>query len=111
MQKAITLRVPQAYQAAAELVAPLQAAASALVASCMAPGVVSELRLAREICALYEWLALLRLRHERPPFSIHTASVRGEAVAVSEVAECSLPFCSLLHFGELRLTGRSFISN
>ncbi|MGH8785604.1 MAG: hypothetical protein ACREYA_11035 [Cupriavidus necator] len=90
--------ISQAYQAAAELVAPLQAATGALAASCTAPDGASEYRLARQICALYEWLALARLRHVRPPFDIRTVQVEGAAVAVSEVAERRLPFCSLLHF-------------
>ncbi len=78
--------------------APLQAAA----ASCTAlPAGVPEHRLAREICALYEWLALVRLRHERPPFGIHTVqAVQAECqrVAVTEEVVHGTPFCSLLHF-------------
>nr|WP_316157620.1 polyhydroxyalkanoate depolymerase [Cupriavidus sp. BIC8F] len=87
----------QAYQALADLVAPLQAAAGAAAASCTAsPRGVSEL--AREICALYEWLALVRLRHERPLFGIHAVQAEGQRVAVSEEVPHGTPFCSLLHF-------------
>lgn len=89
----------QAYQAVADLVAPLQAAAGAAAASCTAsPGGVSGHSLAREACAFYEWLALVRLRHERPPFGIHAVQVERQRVAVSEEVVHRTPFCSLLHF-------------
>jgi poly(3-hydroxybutyrate) depolymerase len=91
----------QAYQAYADLVVPLRVAvgAAAAAASCTAsPGHVSEHSLAREICAFYEWLALVRLRHERPPFGIHAIEVERQRVAVSEEVVHRTPFCSLLHF-------------
>lgn len=89
----------QAYQAYADLVAPLQAGARAVVASCPAwPAMSTGNRLAREICASCEWLALARMRHERPPFGIHAVQVEGRMVAVSEEPVYRTPFCSLLHF-------------
>ncbi len=89
----------QAYQAAADLLAPLQAVAGAAAASCTAsPAVAPEQRLARELCAFYEWLAFVRLRHERPPFGIDAVQVEHQSVAVAEEEVCRTPFCSLLHF-------------
>ena len=89
----------QAYQAYADMVAPLQAAASAAAASSAAwPGMLSKNSLAREISAFYEWLALARLTHQRPPFGIRTAQIDGQVVAVSEDIVDRTPFCSLLHF-------------
>ncbi|MDF3883159.1 polyhydroxyalkanoate depolymerase [Cupriavidus basilensis] len=87
----------QAYQLLADLMAPLQAATDA--ASCTAsPMPASGPHFAREWCALLEWSALVRLRHERPPFGIHAAWIDGGSVAVSEEVALATPFCSLLHF-------------
>ncbi len=89
----------QAYQAVTDLLAPLQAIAGAAAATChRSPGLAAARRPAGEVCALYEWLALVRLRHERPEFGIHNVQVGGEPVTVSEVVERSTPFCSLVHF-------------
>ncbi|MGY2489102.1 polyhydroxyalkanoate depolymerase [Cupriavidus sp. CP313] len=89
----------QAYQTVADLAAPLQTVAGAAAASCTSsPEGASQRRLAREICAFFEWLALVRLSHERPPFGIDTVQLNHEPVAVSEDALHSTPFCSLLHF-------------
>jgi poly(3-hydroxybutyrate) depolymerase len=89
----------QAYQAYANSVAPLQAGASAVAASCAnGPGILSAAPLARQLCASCEWLALARLRHERPPFGIHAVGLEGRAVVVKEAVVERTPFCSLLHF-------------
>lgn len=79
--------------------APLQAAAGAAAASCTAwPTGVPEHSLAREICALYEWLAIVRLRHERPPFGIHAVQAECQQVAVIEEVVPGTPFGSLFAF-------------
>jgi len=89
----------QAYQAHADMVAPLQAAASAAAASSGAwPGMLSKNSLAREIGAFYEWLALARLTHQRPSFGIDAVQIDHQVVAVSEEVVHRMPFCSLLHF-------------
>ncbi|MCY1251935.1 polyhydroxyalkanoate depolymerase, intracellular [compost metagenome] len=89
----------QAYQLLADLMAPLQAATDSAAASCTASsGLASRPQFAREWCALLEWSALVRLRHERPPFGIHAVRVDGGSVAVNEEVVLATPFCSLLHF-------------
>src|ERR1700736_1165854 len=89
----------QAYQAYADMVAPLQAAASAAAASSAAwPGMLSKNSLAREIGAFYECLALARLTQQRPPFGIDAVQINHQVVAVSEEVVHRTPFCSLLHF-------------
>jgi polyhydroxyalkanoate depolymerase len=89
----------QAYQAYVDMVAPLQAATSAAVASSVAwPGLLSRTSRAREIGAFHEWLALARLTHQRPLFGIDAVQVDRQAVAVSEEVVHRTPFCSLLHF-------------
>src|ERR1700675_1449544 len=75
----------QAYQAYADMVAPLQAAVSAAAASSAAwPGMLSKNSLAREIGAFYECLALARLTQQRPPFGIDAVQINHQVVAVSE---------------------------
>ncbi|MFJ4292330.1 polyhydroxyalkanoate depolymerase [Cupriavidus sp. NPDC089707] len=89
----------QTYQAVSDLLAPLRAVAGFAAATCHAsPDAASSWRRAREICALYEWLTLVRLRHERPQFGIHSVPIGSETVAVDEVVERSTAFCSLVHF-------------
>jgi poly(3-hydroxybutyrate) depolymerase len=89
----------QAYQAYADMVAPLQAAASAAVAFSAAwPGLLSRNSRARELAALDEWLALARLTHQRPSFGIRTVQIDHQVVTVSEEVVHRTPFCSLLHF-------------
>jgi poly(3-hydroxybutyrate) depolymerase len=89
----------QAYQAYADMVAPLQAAVSAAVASSAAwPGMLSMNSRARELDAFHEWLALARLTHQRPPFGIDAVQIDRQVVAVSEQVVHRTPFCSLLHF-------------
>ncbi len=88
-----------AYQAVADLMGPLQTTASVAAASCAAsPDVAPQRSLAREVCAFYEWLALVHLRHERPAFGIDAVQINHQRVAVSEEVVHSTPFCSLLHF-------------
>lgn len=89
----------RAYQAYADMVAPFQAAAGAAVASSAAwPALLPRSNLAREISAFFEWLALARLTHQRPPFGIDVVQIDRQAVAVSEEVVHRTPFCSLLHF-------------
>jgi polyhydroxyalkanoate depolymerase len=89
----------QAYQAYADIAAPLQAAADAAVASSVAwPGLLSSNSQAQEFGAFHEWLAFVRLTHQRPPFGIRTIQINRQVVAVSEEVVHRTPFCSLLHF-------------
>lgn len=89
----------QAYQTYADLVASLQASVRAGAGFCaMWSAMLSENRVAQQICASYECLALARLTHERPPFGIQTVQVEGRSVTVSEEVVQHTPFCSLLHF-------------
>jgi poly(3-hydroxybutyrate) depolymerase len=85
----------QAYQAYADMVAPLQAATASSAAW---PGTLSKNSLAREIGAFYEWLALARLTQQRPSFGIDAVQIGHQVVAVSEEVVHRTPFCSLLHF-------------
>ncbi|KDP89330.1 hypothetical protein CF70_007365 [Cupriavidus sp. SK-3] len=91
-----------AYQLWADLLAPLQAATDSAAADCTAsPRLASGPQIAREWCALFEWSALVRLRHERPPFAIHAVRVNGASggtIMVSEEVVLATPFCSLLYF-------------
>jgi poly(3-hydroxybutyrate) depolymerase len=88
-----------AYQAYADMVAPLQAAAGMVAASCAAwPEMLSDSPPAREVCAFHEWLALTRLTHQRPPFGIDAVQMDRRVVGVSEEVIDRTPFCSLLHF-------------
>lgn len=89
----------QAYQTVADLAAPLQTVTGAAAASCAASlEGASQRRLGRQICAFFEALALVRLRHERPLFGIKTVQLNQKVVGVSEEVLYRMPFCSLLHF-------------
>jgi polyhydroxyalkanoate depolymerase len=89
----------QAYQTYADMMAPLQAVASAAAGSSAAwPALFSRNSLAREISASCEWLALARLTHQRPLFGLDAVRVDRLAAAVSEEVVHRTPFCSLLHF-------------
>src|SRR5260370_8743290 len=85
----------QAYQAYADMMAPLQAAASAAAASSAAwPALLSGNSLARRASAFHEWLALARLPHQRPSFGLDPGHVCPPALAASPKGVPPPPFFS-----------------
>jgi poly(3-hydroxybutyrate) depolymerase len=89
----------QAYQAQADLMAPIRALAGKAAAmlgerlnGSVRPLVVSNLT------AAYELIARAGLTHARPPFGIDTVMVGNREVAVTEEAADVTPFGTLLHF-------------
>ena len=54
--------------------------------------------LVRKLSASMEVISRLRLTHSRPPYGIHSVSVDGQEVAVTEEVVVRLPFGTLLHF-------------
>jgi poly(3-hydroxybutyrate) depolymerase len=89
----------QAYQAQADLMAPIRALAGQAAAmlgerlnGAARPSVWSNLT------AAYELIARAGLTHARPPFGIDTVMVGNREVAVSEEAAHVTPFGTLLHF-------------
>jgi polyhydroxyalkanoate depolymerase len=90
-----------AYQAQADLSAPLRIASS-LMADALAhlPGSLAELPLVRRTAATAEVMSLWGLTHSRPSFGIDSVVVAGEEVAVTEEAAHVTPFCTLLHFAK-----------
>jgi poly(3-hydroxybutyrate) depolymerase len=89
----------QAYQAQADLMAPIRALAGRAAAmlgerlnGAARPSVWSNLT------AAYELIARAGLSHARPPFGIDMVKVGNREVAVSEQAVEVTPFGTLLHF-------------
>jgi poly(3-hydroxybutyrate) depolymerase len=89
----------QAYQAQADLMAPIRALAGRAAATlgerlngAARPTVWSN------ITAAYELIARAGLTHARPPFAIDSVTVGNREVAVSEEAAHVTPFGTLLHF-------------
>jgi poly(3-hydroxybutyrate) depolymerase len=89
----------QAYQAQADLMAPIRALAGKAAAmlgerlnGAVRPSVMSNLT------AAYELIARAGLTHARPPFGIDTVMVGNREVAVTEEAADVTPFGTLLHF-------------
>jgi len=89
----------QAYQAQADLMAPIRALAGKAAAmlgeslnGAMRPSVMSNLT------AAYELIARAGLTHARPLFGIDTVTVGNREVAVTEEAAHITPFGTLLHF-------------
>jgi poly(3-hydroxybutyrate) depolymerase len=89
----------QAYQAYADGLTPVRGMAKSVVSACdrVRPAVGGHISV-RRMAAANELLALARLTHERPDFSIATVQSGGREVAVSEEVVHRTPFCSLLHF-------------
>jgi poly(3-hydroxybutyrate) depolymerase len=89
----------QAYQAQADLMAPIRALAGKAAAmlgerlnGAVRPSVMSNLT------AAYELIARAGLTHARPPFGIDMVTVGNREVAVTEQAADVTPFGTLLHF-------------
>jgi polyhydroxyalkanoate depolymerase len=88
-----------AYQAQSDLLAPLRAWAgltsSIFRDTCAGP---SANYILKSISAGAEILNRAQLIHRRPDYEIDSVTVEGREVAVSEVAELTTPFGTLLHF-------------
>lgn len=89
----------QAYQAHADIMAPVRQLAGAVVRSATErlngsarPTVLSNLT------AAYELMARAGLTHARPPYGIDSVVVGNREVAVTEEVADATPFGSLLHF-------------
>ncbi len=89
----------QAYQAQADLIAPIRALAGKAAAmlgerlnGAAGPSVMSNMT------AAYELIARAGLTHARPPFGIDSVIVGNHEVAVHEQAADVTPFGTLLHF-------------
>ena len=91
----------QLYQARADLLAPMRALA-AMTAAALGlplPGLAIN-PLVRNVAAVQNLLAQVRLTHERPPFGITQVRVANHDVPVREVAIATRPFGTLLHFAK-----------
>jgi polyhydroxyalkanoate depolymerase len=89
----------QAYQAQADLFAPLRGiAASALQWMRLPPDWMVETRTMRRLAASLELTARARLTHVRPSFRITSARVEGRQLPVTEEAALVTPFGTLLRF-------------
>ena len=89
----------QAYQAHADLMAPVRSLAGLAAASLgerlngsARPSALSNLT------AAYELIARAGLTHARPPYGIGSVTVGNQEVAVTEAAADVTPFGTLLHF-------------
>jgi polyhydroxyalkanoate depolymerase len=90
-----------AYQAHADLMAPVRMASEILAdAIGHLPSALAGNPLVRRAAANAEVLALSGLSHTRPAFGIDTVVVEGEEVAVTERAAHVTPFGTLLHFAK-----------
>src|SRR6185436_2035130 len=92
-----------AYQAQADLLAPLQAMAdltSAVLRETCAGPLANPFF--RRVAAGAELFSRARLSHERPPFAIDFVDIGGEAVDVFEEVVLQTPFAALLHFRKAR---------
>ncbi len=89
----------QAYQAHADLMAPLRAFAG-LAAASLGERLNGAARptMLSNMTAAYELIARAGLTHERPPYGIESVTVGNEQVAVTEEAADVTPFGTLLHF-------------
>jgi poly(3-hydroxybutyrate) depolymerase len=88
-----------AFQAQADLLAPLQAAARS-AASFIQHGAFgfTQLPAARKLAATWEVFARARLTHHRPEFGIHSVRVGERDIPVREQVVHSTPFATLLRF-------------
>jgi len=89
----------QGYQAHADLMWPLRAAAkSALPALHRAGNAPDEDRVLRKLAASCEVFVLAALTHERPPFRLDTVTVGERELVVHEEQAFTTPFGTLVHF-------------
>jgi poly(3-hydroxybutyrate) depolymerase len=90
----------EAFQAQADLLAPLQAAARSAASFLQHGGFgLAQLPAARKLAASWEVFARARLTHHRPEFGIHSVRIGERDVAVREQVVHSTPFATLLRFG------------
>jgi poly(3-hydroxybutyrate) depolymerase len=91
----------EAYQAQADLTAPLRAA-SAVLADAIAhlPRAFADSPVLRRTAATAEVLSLWGLSHRRPAFGITETVVDGDVLPVREEAALVTPFATLLHFAK-----------
>jgi len=89
----------QFYQARADILAPMRAWAgmTATALGLPLPGLATN-PLVRNVAAVQQLLAQVKLTHERPPFGIATVRVGNRDVPVREVAVAERPFGTLLRF-------------
>ena len=89
----------QAYQAQADLMAPVKAFARLALEVLNGPYAgLGENALVRNFSAAYEMIDRAGLTHSRPPYAIKSAPVGNEEAAVTEEAALVTPFATLLHF-------------
>jgi poly(3-hydroxybutyrate) depolymerase len=90
-----------AYQANADLMAPVRAASDAVARSLgLLPQGLKDDPFIRRTAASAHLVSLLGLRHRRPDFGIDTVIVGGEELPVREEAAHTTPFGTLLHFAK-----------
>ena len=88
-----------AYQAQSDLMWPLRTAARLSVPMLLDPTFgVGSLKPMRSMAAACKVLELAQVTHRRPPWSIPSVVVKGEAVPVTEETVFSTPFATLLRF-------------
>jgi poly(3-hydroxybutyrate) depolymerase len=89
----------QAYQGQSDAFAPFRAMAKAGRDFLNQPGLAfADHPLLRHAAAGCELVARLGISHNRPEFGIAEVMIGKRAVAVTEEALASMPFCTLLHF-------------
>lgn len=86
----------QAYQAHADMMAPVRVLAGAARTAAGMPAI--ELGALRNLSAAYDLIARAGLTHTRPAFDIDHVTVGNREVAVTEHATRVTPFATLLHF-------------
>jgi poly(3-hydroxybutyrate) depolymerase len=87
-----------AYQAQADLLAPLREAADAAAAFAQPWSRVAGAAPLRSFAAASALIARLGLTHRRPPFGIASVTVGNREVAVTEETAHATPFGTLIHF-------------
>ena len=86
-----------AYQAHADIIAPMKAWATMALAAGHQP-LVADNSAIRNLTAAYELVSRMGLTHTRPPFGIRSVNVGNREVEVREEAAHKTPFGTLLHF-------------
>jgi poly-beta-hydroxyalkanoate depolymerase len=89
----------QAYQAHADIMAPVRRLAG-LAARSVGEKLNGSARptILGNLTAAYELIARAGLTHERPPYGIDSIAVEGREVGIGEHAADVTPFGTLLHF-------------
>jgi polyhydroxyalkanoate depolymerase len=88
-----------AYQAHADLMAPVKAYARMALEMLNGPaGAMRDNILVRNMSAAYEMIDRAGLTHVRPDYGVKSASVGNEEVEIVEEAALVTPFATLLHF-------------